>query len=311
MRIRHALNGDTPMRTLLSLSLFALLSITQAQAASLRVFACEPEWAALTEEIAGDLADITTAIHPSQDPHKIEARPTLISAVRRADLVFCTGAELEVGWLPVLLSRGANPKVTRPPGLLYAADQVTLIEVPERLDRADGDIHAAGNPHLHLDPRRLLKIAEVLTERLVTLDADNGDHYRAALLAFQQRMGNAISDWEAQASSLRGNEVIVHHRSFSYLLDWLGIDTLAELEPKPGLPPTAGHLASLVSVTEQSDARLILYTDYNGDRGANWLAQRTNACAVRLPLSPTGSVFELFDGLITTLLHTNQSCGNE
>lgn len=296
------------MRKLTVLLLLPLLAVLHAQAEPLQVFACEPEWGALTREIAGARADITVAIHPSQDPHKIEARPTLISAVRRADLVFCTGADLEVGWLPVLLARGANPQVRQPPGLLYAAEQVTLIDIPARLDRADGDLHAAGNPHMHLDPQRLLVVADALSARLAALDPDHRAQYENALADFRQRMTTAMARWQQQAAPLRGENLIVHHRSFSYLLNWLGINTVAELEPKPGLPPTAAHLAELVSVASDNQVQLILYADYNGDRGARWLAERSEGCAVRLPLSPADTLFALFDEQISALLRASQEC---
>ncbi len=276
--------------------------------AALNVFTCEPEWASLTREIGGDRVNISTAISADQDPHRVQARPSLISAVRNADLVFCTGAELEVGWLPVLLSRSANPRIQKGDGLLYAADLVELIEKPTDLDRAHGDIHAAGNPHLHLDPHRIITVARGLTTRLIALDAEGTADYQRNLDNFLDRWQTAISDWQSRSAGLRGATVIVHHRSFSYLLNWLGMTAVAEMEPKPGLPPTPKHLDHILTRVKQHNVKMILYTSFNGDQGARWLAQRSDACAVLLPFSHDDSLFTLFDELINALNQDRKQC---
>lgn len=279
-----------------------------ALASALNVFACEPEWAVLAKEIGADRVTVSSATSADQDPHQVQARPSLISAVRRADLVFCSGAELEMGWLPVLLSRAANPKVQQAPGQLYAADHVELLEKPASLDRALGDIHAQGNPHLHLDPRRIAIVATVLAEQLSELDPSAGDFYQQQLQQFLSRWQAAIAKWQQQAAPLAGSKVIVHHRSFSYLLDWLGIITVAEMEPKPGLPPSPRHLNNVLKQVEQEQIKLILYSRFNGAQAANWLAQRSDACAVELPFSHETSLFTLFEQLINSLLLQQERC---
>jgi zinc/manganese transport system substrate-binding protein len=232
----------------------------------------------------------------------------LISAVRQADLVFCTGAELEIGWLPVLLSRSANAKVQRAPGLLYAADQVTLIEQSSSSDRAHGDVHAAGNPHMHLDPHRITTVAKALAERLAILDPQGETYYRQHLEDFLQRWQTAIEKWESRAAPLKDTEVVVHHRSFSYLLNWLGMRPIAEMEPKPGLPPTPKHLGEILSQVGKENIRLILFASFNGSQGANWLAKRSGACAVQLPFSNAESLFSLYDELIEILVSNQGEC---
>src|SRR5690606_2434381 len=262
--------------------------LCSAPAAALDIFACEPEWHALAQEIAGDQADIYVATSPHQDPHHVQARPGLISAVRRADLVFCTGAGLETGWLPLLLSKASNARVQRAPGLLLAAEHVTLLAVPAQLDRADGDIHAAGNPHMHLDPRGMLQVAAMRPQQLQQLDASNAAHYQARCDAFQSQWREQMQQWQTQAAPLRGVAVIEHHRSWRYLLDWLGMQPVGELEPKPGLPPSPGHLQNLLVDPQARSARLILYTSFNGDKAARWLASHSSACAVELPYTVGG-----------------------
>ncbi|MCC1497032.1 metal ABC transporter solute-binding protein, Zn/Mn family [Alcanivorax sp. 1008] len=285
-----------------------VLSTASLANAAINVFTCEPEWAALAREIGADRVRVSTAISADQDPHQVQARPSLISAVRQADLVFCTGAELEVGWLPVLLARSANPRVQSAPGLLYAADQVSLIEQSSSTDRAHGDVHAAGNPHMHLDPHRITMVAKALTERLATLDPQGKAYYHQHLVDFLQRWQAAIEKWESRASHLKDTEVVVHHRSFSYLLNWLGMRAVAEMEPKPGLPPTPKHLGEILSKVEKENIGLILFTSFNGSQGANWLAKRSGACAVQLPFSNEKSLFSLYDELIEILVSKQGEC---
>lgn len=290
----------------------ALCAAAISARADLHILACEPEWGQLATEIGGDLVTVKTASAPGQDAHHIQARPSLLAQVRRADMVLCNGAGLETGWLPVLLNRGSNPEVRQAPGLFLAAEQVGRLEIPTTLDRADGDVHAMGNPHVHLDPRRMLTISQQLAERFATLDADNAGQYRQQQQAWQATFEPKIAEWEQQAASLNGLNVITYHRSWIYLLDWLGMQRVAELEPKPGLPPTPGHLAELVSKAEQANVGLILYRPINGDDAANWLASRTPACAVLLPMSPgeegTESLASLYETLIQRLTKAQQAC---
>ena len=296
------------MSTLKYLLAITLLSISSASIARLNILTCEPEWAALAREIGAERVKVSTAISADQDPHKVQARPSLISAARNADLLFCTGADLEVGWLPVLLSRSANPRLLKAAGVLYAADLVPLLEKPTTLDRSHGDIHAAGNPHMHLDPRRIIPVAEQLAARLAELDAEGAALYQTRLNDFLTRWRTAIDDWESRAAGLRGTKVVVHHRSFSYLLDWLGITAVAEMEPKPGLPPTPGHLSDILKQVKEHEVKMVLYTSFNGDQGARWLAERSAVCAVLLPYSHEESLFMLFDTLVNTLSQHQAQC---
>ena len=276
--------------------------------AAVNVFACEPEWAALVAELGGARVSVYAATTAQQDPHHIEARPSLIAKLRRADLLVCTGAGLEVGWLPVLLRQSANGRVQPGrPGYFMAAETVERLEVPTVADRALGDLHMEGNPHVHTDPRRLLRIAEALGERLVAVDAANGDHYRARLGDFRARWQQAMDDWSRQAAPLRGMRVISHHQDWVYLYDWLGLVEVARLEPKPGIPPSAAHLSSLTATLEAQPARMVLRTPYQDARPGQWLASRTGMQVVVLPYTVGGSpeagdLFALFDDTVARLL---------
>lgn len=288
--------------------LFALLVLINPASAKLKLFACEPEWAALAEELGGDLVEIFTATTAQQDPHHIQARPALIAQLRRADLAVCTGAELEAGWLPMLQRRANNPRVAPGGnGFLEAAALVPLREKPQRLDRADGDVHASGNPHIQLDPHNIARVATVLTQRLVALDAANAEVYRKRGESFQQRWQAAIINWEEQAAPLRGLPIVVAHSGWVYLEQWLGLVRVAALEPKPGIPPSSSHLAAVLSKVEAQPAAVVLYAAYQDKRSAEWLAARTTAKPLRLPYSVGGSprasdLFGLFAETIDLLL---------
>lgn len=287
--------------------LVSIMAASGVAHSALRIFACEPEWAALAEEIGGDRVKVFTATTPFQDAHHIEARPSLIAKVRRADMLICTGAELEVGWLPLLLRQSGNDAIQiGQPGYFLAAEVVDRLEVPERLDRSEGDIHAAGNPHVHLDPRRLLLIAQAFTERLTLVDPDNADWYRARTEDFGRRWQQAIDRWQAGSSQLQGESVVVYHTAFSYLLDWLGIKAVADLEPKPGLPPTTAHLAKVLATVKSSQPRAILVASFQDDKAAAWLSDRSGLPVIRLPFTVGGDpaakdLFGLFEITLSLL----------
>ena len=179
-----------------------------------------------------------------QDPHQIQAKPSLIARARNADLVVCTGAELEVGWLPILLQQSGNPKVQAgQPGNFAAADVVRKLDVPGQLDRAQGDVHAAGNPHIQTDPRNIALVATALGARLQQIDAAHAGEYAKRLADFSQRWQQAMGRWTAQAAPLKGVAVVSQHKAFVYLYDWLGLKEVAVLEPKPGVEPSGLALA--------------------------------------------------------------------
>ncbi len=286
----------------------SLLFVALPSQAALNIFACEPEWASLSEEIGGDKVKVYSATTAKQDVHRIQARPSLIARMRRADLVVCTGAELEAGWLPLLLQRASNRKVQpSQPGYFMAAEQVERLDIPKVLDRSMGDVHAGGNPHIHLDPRRMQKIAQLLTQRLIEIDAANSEFYKARLKAFEQRWQAAIKRWQTEAAPLKGLAVVVHHKDWRYLLDWLGLEEVATLEPKPGLPPSASHLATLKTKMANQKAAMILRTAYQEARPSEWLSNKTGIPAVQLPYTVGGSktakdLFGLFDETLALML---------
>ncbi len=284
------------------------LLATLPAAAEIRVFACEPEWSALARELGGDRVSVFTATTARQDPHHIEARPSLIARLRQADLLVCTGAELETGWLPMLLRQSGNAGVQPGrPGYFEAANHVRMLEIPARLDRAEGDVHAAGNPHIQTDPRNIGAVATALARRLAEIDPAGADHYQTRQRDFAQRWDAAIKRWEQQAAPLRGVRIVVQHKGFPYLENWLGLRQVATLEPRPGMEPTSGYLVEVLEKLKREPAKMILRAVYNDDRASVWLSERTGIPVVTLPYTVGGSdqagnLFGLIDDTVRRLL---------
>jgi zinc/manganese transport system substrate-binding protein len=288
--------------SVLLLALFALPAF-----AKLQVFACEPEWGALLQELAGDRIEVSVATTALQDVHQIEAKPSLIARMRKANLLVCTGADLEVGWLPQLIQQSGNHDVADGPGNFMAVSQVSTLEKPAQLDRAAGDVHPQGNPHFQLDPYRVLQVATGLSARLAKLDAANAASYQQRLADFTTRWQAAIKRWEQKAAPLKGRKIIVHHVSWVYLNQWLGLTQAGALEPKPGVPPTSAHLSGLISTAKSEGVYAIITAAYQDRKPAQWLSERTGVPAVVLPYTVGGDaqakdLFGLFDSTIDKLL---------
>jgi zinc/manganese transport system substrate-binding protein len=299
------------MKSLHRILAVALAAWLTPAAAALNIFATVPEWGALAQELGGDKVNVYTATNALQDPHHVEARPSLIARARSADLIVATGAELEVGWLPLVLQQSANPKV-RPgtPGYFEAAAFVPLLGKPQRLDRAEGDIHPAGDPHIQTDARNVARVAVPLAARLEELDPANAAYYRARARQFGERWSAAIVKWEREAAPLKGAPVVVQHKAFTYLIDWLGMKEVAALEPKPGMEPTTAHLAEVLALLERQPAKMVLHAAYQNNRASQWLAQRAKIAVVTLPFTVGGTegakdLFGLFDDTIQRLLKGN------
>jgi zinc/manganese transport system substrate-binding protein len=274
---------------------------------ALNVFSCEPEWASLVEELAGDNAEITLATTALQDPHMLQARPSLIAGARSADLLICTGADLEIGWLPLLLRRAGNPAIQPgSPGHFMAADYVRRIEIPASVDRSQGDVHPQGNPHIHLHPRNIERVAEALAERLAELDTANAAAYRANAADFLQRWSEARAGWEERGAALAGMRLVSHHRSFSYLAEWLGLDIVATLEPKPGIPASGAQLSRLLEQLTPAPPAGIIRAQFENEKPAHWLSDRLSIPVIEMAFTVGGAdsatdLFGLYEHTIATL----------
>jgi len=282
-------------------------------AAELNVFACEPEWAALATEIGQSQVNVFSATTALQDPHYIQARPSLIAKVRRADLVICSGAQLEIGWLPALLQK-ANNRAVLPgnDGYLEASGFVARLDATANVDRSKGDIHPQGNPHVQTNPHNVAAVAQALGERLIQLDPENAESFETNLADFLARWRVAIDEWETKAESIRGARAVTHHKSWVYLERWLGIEEVANLEAVPGLPPTATHLSKLTKQFANGGADFIIRSPYQDDRPSEWLAEKVGIPHLVLPLTVGGTdeakdLFSLFDDIVERLLQAQSN----
>jgi zinc/manganese transport system substrate-binding protein len=289
-----------------TLWLSLLATATQAR---LEIFTCEPEWASLASELGADKVNVFSATTGTQDPHHIEARPALIAKIRRADLLICTGAELEAGWLPLLLSKSGNAKIQPgTAGYFIASDYVKLLNKPVQADRSEGDIHLAGNPHIQTSAPNIALVATALHHRLLTLDNNNQATYSSAYENFMQRWRLAMTRWEQQAAPIKQQAFAVDHQSWVYLAHWLHLDMDVTLEPKPGIPPSTRQLAEIQHAVKQKNIRKIIYAAYASPRSAQWLAEKTSATAVELPFTVGGNsnvknLFDLFDQTLNALVN--------
>jgi len=286
----------------------AIVAFTAPALAVLNIFATVPEWGALADELGGDKVKVYVATNALQDPHHVEAKPSLIARARNADLVVATGAELEVGWLPLVLLQAGNPKVQPgKPGYLEATHYVPMLEKPVRLDRAEGDVHPGGNPHIQTDPRNIGRVAIPLSARLAELDPANAAHYQARYKAFVERWDAAVANWEKQAAPLRGLPILVQHKAFTYLEAWLGLKQVAALEPKPGVEPTTAHLSEVLATLQRQPVKMVVRAAYQSDRASQWIAERARINAVVLPFTVGGNdaakdLYGLYEDTILRLL---------
>ncbi len=232
------------------------------QAAELRVVATTNSMGALASAVGGERIDLTVLAPPDRDAHFLQAKPSMMRDLRRADLVVAVGAELEAGWLPVAVKRAANGDIQPgQPGHFEAADHVELLDVGET---GAGHVHASGNPHFNLDPRRMGALLDVLADRLAELDPAGASTYRENATAAVARIETRMPEWQAAVTDAPG--AVFHHADTRYLMDWLDLPTLGYLEPVPGVPPTARHIRELAGKLEGRDG-VIIHAPYYPERG--------------------------------------------
>jgi zinc/manganese transport system substrate-binding protein len=300
------------IRTLINTCALLLLGATLPAHAELKVLATTADWGSLATELGGDKVNVYVATSALQDVHQVDAKPSLVARARTADLVVANGGDLEIGWLPVLLQESGNPKI-KPgsPGYFEATSAVRLLDIPTAVDRSMGDIHPLGNPHIQLDPHDVAAVAKALSARLAAVDPANAQYYQSRAADFQGRWQQAITRWEAQAAPLKGIPVVAIHTDQRYLCHWLGLNQVATIEPKPGVPPSAGYLLELVNKLSANKPKMILRNAYNDTKAADSLSQKIGVPVVLLPFSVGGTpeardLFGLFDDTIRRLLAARQ-----
>jgi zinc/manganese transport system substrate-binding protein len=274
-----------------------------------RIFACEPEWEALAKILGGHYVQVFSATKGLQDPHQVQARPSLIRQIRHADIFICSGAELEAAWLPLLLRRASNSALEpNKMGYFFAADYVRLLGIPKILDRSQGDVHAAGNPHIHTDPKNMAIIAKVLVKRLKKIDPQHAQIYQKKGLHFLKEWKKAIKRWKKQAKPLKGKKILVQHAGWDYLIHFTQLKVMAIIEEKAGIPPSSRHLSTLVKrFSKRKDIQMIIHAAYQNKKASHWLSKRTGIQVVELPFTIGGNakadnLFHLYDETFRLLI---------
>lgn len=278
--MRHALLRSLALIT----TCLAALGASTASA-KVEVVATVPDLAALAREVGGDKVSVSAIALPSQDPHFVDAKPSLMLKLNKADVLLAVGLGLEAGWLPALQNGARNPRILPGgSGFLDCSRHVRLLEVPAApVDRSMGDIHTGGNPHYLFDPRQAASCARAIAAHLAAADRANAAVYDANLRRFLERLDRARAGWEKRMAPFKGHPVITFHRSWNYLLDWLGLRSVAELEPKPGIPPTPSHVAAVLATGRAHKVRCVIQESFYPDKTGRLVAKKLAGQLVSLP----------------------------
>ena len=275
--------------------------------AKLRVVATTPDLAAIAREVGGDRVDVVALAKPTEDAHFVDAKPSLIVTLNRADMLIEGGAELELGWLPPLLESARNARIAAgAPGRVVASQGVRLVEIPTTFDRSKGDIHALGNPHYLVDPVNAKIAAGNIAEHLAQVDPSGAATYRANLTRFNSTVDAKLAQWNTKLGPYKGAKIVTYHKDFPYFADRFGLDIIENLEPKPGIAPSPAHLAQVIEKMKGQQVRAILVQPFQNRRTAETVARQTGATVVDMPQQPgvgrsSVSYFDMMDNLVNTL----------
>ena len=276
------------MKTKLFLLLSALLWATAAHA-RLNVVATTPDIGAIAKEIGGDKIELTTLARPTEDPHFVDPKPSFIVKLNKADVLIHGGAELEVGWLPKLLEQARNAKIVgAAKGEVRCCEGVQMREVPEKLDRSAGDIHAAGNPHFLVDPANAKIVAHHIADAFAGVDAANRDYYEANAKKFMAVLDAKLAEWQAKLAPFKGEHLVAYHNSWLYFAERFGLKIEIFLEPKPGIPPSPAHLATVMVKMMEQNARVVIVDPYLNRKTAETAARGSGAKVVDVTQFPGG-----------------------
>ncbi len=274
-------------RGFVALAFIAALSTAAPSraAAAVKVITTTEGLAALVREVGGDKVKVESLSRGIQDPHFVDANPMLAVKLRNADLLVDVGLDLEIGWLPPLVNQSRNAGIQPGgPHRLTAASAVGVLDLPTGpVSRAQGDLHPGGNPHFLTDPRRAEKVAAAIAARLSALDGGNAAYYAQRLATFQQRLAAAEARWQGELAPVKGRKLLTRHRTLTYFLDWSGLVSAGELEPRPGVPPPPGHLADLVGLAQREGVKAISVENYYDTKSAEVVSRHSGAKIVLIP----------------------------
>src|SRR6266576_865252 len=290
-----------------TLALVGLTASVSQASAQLRVVATTPDLASVAREIGGDRVNVVALAKPTEDPHFVDAKPSFIVTLNRADALIEGGAELELGWLPPLLENARNGRIAAgAPGRIVASEGIRLLEIPTSFDRSKGDIHSLGNPHFMIDPVNVKIVARNIAGHLGEVDPKNAATYNANLAKFNARVDAKLADWQKQLAPYRGAKIVTYHRDFIYLAQRFGLSIVDELEPKPGIAPSPSHLAQVIGEMKRNNAKVILVQPFQNRKTAETVARQTGAAVLDTPQQPgavsgTTTYFDMVDNLVRQL----------
>jgi len=291
-----------------ALALIALATMGSSASAQLRVVATTPDLASLAREIGGDRVNVVALAKPTEDPHYVDAKPSHIVTLNRADALIEGGAELELGWLPPLLENSRNSKISAgAPGRIVASDGVKMLEIPTSFDRSKGDVHSLGNPHFMIDPVTVRIIARNIANHFAQIDPKSAATYNGNLARFNTKLNAKYADWQRQLAPYRGASIVTYHKDFVYLAQRFGLTIVDELEPKPGIAPSPAHLAQVIGKMKSANAKVILVQPFQNRKTAETVARQTGATVLDVPQQPgavpnTTTYFDMMDNLVKTLV---------
>ena len=290
-----------------ALALIAIATPGAKAAAQIRVVATTPDLASVAREIGGDKVSVVALAKPTEDPHYVDAKPSHIVTLNRADVLIEGGAELELGWLPPLLENSRNSKISAgAPGRIVASDGVKMLEIPTSFDRSKGDVHSLGNPHFMIDPVTVRIIARNIASHFAQVDPKNAATYNGNLTRFNTRLDAKYAAWQKELAPYRGARIVTYHKDFVYLGDRFGLTIVDELEPKPGIAPSPAHLAQVIGKMKATNANVILVQPFQNRKTAETVARQTGATVLDVPQQPgaapnTDTYFDMMDNLVHTL----------
>ena len=287
--------------------LVAIAVTGSAAAAQIRVVATTPDLASVAREIGGDKVSVVALAKPTEDPHYVDAKPSHIVTLNRADALIEGGAELELGWLPPLLENSRNSKISAgAPGRIVASDGVKMLEIPTSFDRSKGDVHSLGNPHFMIDPVTVRIVARNIASHFAQIDPKNAATYNGNLSRFNTKLDAKYAEWQKQLAPYRGARIVTYHKDFVYFADRFGLNIVDELEPKPGIAPSPAHLAQVIGKMKAGNAKVILVQPFQNRKTAETVARQTGATVLDTPEQPgaannTNTYFDMMDNLVGTL----------
>jgi len=292
------------------LAVFVMLFTGADALAKIRIVTSLPDFAAIAKEIGGNKVDVEALAKGYQDPHFVDAKPIYVTKLNRADVLIYNGLDLEIGWLPPLVTGARNSKIAtlNASGNVDASSYIkTLLELPTtRIDRSMGDIHPRGNPHYLLDPRNGISVAGGIAARLSEIDPENASYYEENYKKFAETLKSKIEKWEAELARYRGTEIVTYHKLWSYFTEWAGLKVMGTIEPKPGIPPSPSHVADLIKDMEAEHVRLIIAANYYPEKTAKLIAEKAGTTFLSLPASVEGrngikTYSDLFDVIVSEI----------